>query len=87
MLIPDEDLNKVEVTRVDILELQKKIQEANDRKEDKIRMMKVEKEEKELEGCTFAPVMYTKKNKKVTEEKRDLSKFLEDQKKYEEARQ
>lgn len=32
--------------------------------------------EKELEGCTFAPERITK-NKK-NEEKRDLSKFLED---------
>lgn len=34
------------------------------------------REEKELEGCTFAPQMATKKK---NTEKRDLNKFLEDQ--------
>lgn len=42
--------------------------------------MKQMQEEKELEGCTFAPQMKTKK--KNQPEKRDLSKFLEDQQKY-----
>lgn len=45
-------------------------------------MMKEIQEQKALEGCTFAPEMPTKKGKKQ-EEKRDLNKFLEDQKKYE----
>ncbi len=31
------------------------------RKEEKIRVMKQMQEEKELEGCTFAPQMLTKK--------------------------
>ena len=43
-------------------------------------MMKAIQEEKELEGCTFAPQMLTKK--KNGGEKRDLNKFLEDQQKY-----
>ncbi len=41
-------------------------------------MMKKIKEEKELEGCTFAPQMVAKKKG----EKRDINKFLEDQNKY-----
>lgn len=39
-------------------------------------MLKAIQEEKELEGCTFAPKMVAKK--KNTGEKRDLNKFLED---------
>jgi hypothetical protein len=38
-------------------------------------MLKAIQEEKELEGCTFAPQIITKKK---NPEKRDLSKFLED---------
>ena len=56
-------------------------------------MAKEERELKELEGCTFAPVMYTKKRRvkevqqnenlegeeEVEEpEPRDINKFLED---------
>ena len=41
-------------------------------------MIKQMQAEKELEGCTFAPQLQTKKK----QEKRDLNKFLEDQKKY-----
>lgn len=85
MLIPDEDLHRVDAAKVDIDEVQRKIQEAARKKEEKIQKMKQMQEEKELEGCTFAPQLVNKKNKKtVAEDKRDLSKFLEDQKKYEE---
>ena len=42
--------------------------------------MKQYQEEKEMEGCTFAPERLTKK--KEGGEKRDLNKFLEDQKRY-----
>ena len=50
-------------------------------------MIKQMQEEKELEGCTFAPTMLTKKRKNTAnaangDEKRDLNKFLEDQRKY-----
>ena len=48
------------------------------KKDEKIRVMKQIKEEKELEGCTFAPQMVAKKKG----EKRDINKFLEDQNKY-----
>ncbi len=44
--------------------------------------MKQMQEEKELEGCTFAPQMLTKKKNAAaggTQDKRDLNKFLEDQ--------
>ncbi len=44
--------------------------------------MKAIKEQQELEGCTFAPKLQTKKKKATGEDKRDLNKFLEDQKKY-----
>ena len=61
-------------------------------------MAKEERELKELEGCTFAPVMYTKKRRvkevqqnenlegeeEVEEpEPRDINKFLEDQNRFE----
>ena len=39
--------------------------------------MRKEKDAKELEGCTFAP-----KLKKKKEDERDLSKFLEDQRRF-----
>lgn len=42
-------------------------------------MLKAIQEEKELEGCTFAPTMLTKKKNNPGGEKRDLNKFLEDQ--------
>jgi hypothetical protein len=54
--------------------VQRRIQEDARKKEDKIMMMKKIKEEKELEGCTFAPQMVAKKKG----EKRDINKFLED---------
>lgn len=41
------------------------------------------KAQQEVDGCTFAPVMYTKKKKQSEQqEPRDVNKFLEDQKKY-----
>lgn len=83
MMIPDEDLHKVEAQRLNVSERQQKIQEDMKRKEEKIRIMKEIKEQKELEGCTFAPQRITKMKSIQPEEKRDLNKFLEDQKKYE----
>jgi hypothetical protein len=77
MLIPDEDMNKVETQKVNIDELQRKIEEQARKKEEKMLAMKQAKEQKELEGCTFAPQRLTKK-KKEPEEIRDLDKFLED---------
>lgn len=80
MLIPEEDLHRVENRGVDINEVQRKIQEQAQKKEEKMLQMRLVKEEKEMEGCTFAPVIYTKKaNKKnQQEDKRDLNTFLED---------
>ena len=43
-------------------------------------------EEKEMDGCTFAPQLATKKKKKNQAEPRNMQKFLEDQAKYEEQR-
>lgn len=42
--------------------------------------MKQYQEEKEMEGCTFAPERVTKKKERG--EKRDINKFLEDQKRF-----
>lgn len=47
--------------------------------------MKQYQEEKEMEGCTFAPERVTKKKERG--EKRDINKFLEDQKRFQEQRQ
>lgn len=85
LLIPEEDLYKADQRGLDIGEVQKKIQEDQRRKDEKIRMLKQIQEEKELKGCTFAPQMLTKK--KNQGEKRDLNKFLEDQQKYLELKQ
>lgn len=64
-------------------------------------MAKQERQEKELEGCTFAPVLMTKAKKVrpanqeaegYDEEEpedvpqRDINKFLEDQKKFDDER-
>ena len=67
---------------MDIKEVQRRIDEDAKRKEEKIRIMKQMQEEKELEGCTFAPQMLTKKKNTTAGEARDLNKFLEDQQKY-----
>lgn len=40
MLIPDEDLHKVDANKVNIDEVQRKIQEAARKKEEKINIMK-----------------------------------------------
>lgn len=47
--------------------------------------MKELKDQEEIEKCTFAPKMVTRK-KSNAPVKRDLNKFLEDQAKYEEMR-
>lgn len=75
-MIPEEDLYKAEQRGVNIAEVQRRIEEDARKKEEKIRAMKQIQEEKELEGCTFAPQIVTKK--KNQGEKRDLNKFLED---------
>eukprot|EP00347_Sterkiella_histriomuscorum_P000078 403377271 len=82
LLIPEEDLYKVEQRGLDINQVQRRIEEDARRKEEKIRVMKQMQEDKELEGCTFAPQMATKKKAAQPTEKRDLNKFLEDQNKY-----
>lgn len=55
MLIPDTDLHKVDAPKVNIDEVQRKIQDAARKKEEKILLQKQLQEEKEMEGCTFAP--------------------------------
>lgn len=57
-------------------EVKRRIQEQAKRKEEKLEALRKAKEAKELEGCTFAPT-----TKKATVA-RDLSKFLEDQKRF-----
>jgi len=41
-------------------------------KEEKLKAMKAIQEEKELDGCTFAPKLVGKKAKNQGEEKRDV---------------
>jgi hypothetical protein len=84
ILIPDQDLETMESNKVDIQEVQRRIIEKARLKEEKIRIMKQIQEEKELEGCTFAPQIVTKRK---NPEKRDLNKFLDDQQKYLEMKQ
>lgn len=55
ILIPDMDLEMVDAAKVDIGEVQRRIIESQKKKDEKIRIMKAIQEEKEIEGCTFAP--------------------------------
>lgn len=77
MLIPEEDYERVNDNRVNVKEMQKKIESDMQRKEQKLQAMREQKAIKETEGCTFAPQLMTKK-KKVEQPKRDLNKFLDD---------
>ena len=77
MLIPEEDYSRVDQQKIDIKELQKRIETDLQRKEQKLQAMREQKAIQETEGCTFAPQLATKK-KKEGEVKRDLNKFLED---------
>ena len=68
MLIPDEDLCFADGgQKVDIKEFTGRIEQFEDKKRQKVAQMKQEKEEKERDGCTFAPQLATKKKKKITE--------------------
>ena len=62
-------------------ELSQKITQFEDKKRQKIQLLKEEKDQKEVEECKFAPHMLTKKRNETT---RNLDQFLEDQKRYEE---
>lgn len=56
LLIPEEDLYRVEEQKImSIEERQRRNEEKARLKEEKMRMMRQMQEEKEMEGCTFAP--------------------------------
>ncbi len=59
---------------------QDKINQFQDRKRQKIQMMKEEIEEKDFKECSFKPNIYTRKQKEG--QPRDLRQFLEDQQRY-----
>ena len=73
--------------------MKRRIEDQQRKREERLEILRKEKELKELEGCTFAPHI-VKKAKQVTqqqaessvgttgEQKRDLNKFLDDQKRY-----
>lgn len=66
LLIPEEDMmlheyNKLNKVKVNVEERQKRIEEQQRKKEDKIRQAQYEKEMKEMQECSFAPKIYTKK--------------------------
>ncbi|TNV84608.1 hypothetical protein FGO68_gene10178 [Halteria grandinella] len=83
ILIPEEDLMRVEEEEhysqstkgFDPNEVQRRIEEQQRKKEEKLEQMRRDKEAKELEGCTFAPQI-------KSQPRRDVNKFLEDQKRY-----
>lgn len=69
LMIPEQDLVQHELDKMykpkfNAKETQRRIDEQRRKKEDKIRNAQYEKEMKELEECSFAPIIYTKKNKK-----------------------
>lgn len=69
LLIPQEDLimheyNMQNKVKVDVEDHQRRIREQQRKKDEKIRLAQLEKEQKELEECSFAPNVKAKKAKK-----------------------
>lgn len=54
-----------------------KIQQFEERKRQKIHLMKEEKEQKEVEECKFRPDMATRKKNEIVEP-RSIEQFLQD---------
>jgi hypothetical protein len=48
------------------------------KKEEKLRKMREEKAQKEVEGCVFSPKLQTRKAGEITQ-RRNLDQFLQDQ--------
>lgn len=69
--------------KLNVQELAHKIQQFEERKRQKIHLMKEEKEQREIEECKFRPDMATRK-KNDTAEPRSIEQFLQDQKRFEE---
>ena len=68
VLVPIEDYNLAaqEENRLNLDRIQHDIEERRRRQEYREQQAKAEREAKEMEGCTFAPKLYTKKKKKVS---------------------
>ena len=80
MLISADEINKLEhMKQLNEEDFRMRIMEFEDNKRRKIQQWQDEVKEKEVEGCTFKPDLSTTK-KEGLENKRDLDKFLEDQK-------
>ena len=97
ILIPEEDLMRVEEEQhysnqpsrgFDPNEVKRRIEDQQRKREERLELLRKEKEQKELEGCTFAPQMVKKAKQAPSqpessvgttgEQKRDLNKFLDD---------
>lgn len=103
--MPTEDyqLAMAEQRKIDLSRIQEDLERRRARQEAREREAKAEREAKELEGCTFAPQLMTKRRRRVpptpqaqtmkfevnvdnepetagelTEQQRDINKFLED---------
>lgn len=65
MLVPTEDYNLAMESerKVDLNRVQKDIEKRKMKQEMREREAKAEREAKELEGCTFAPQIFTKKRR------------------------
>lgn len=69
-MIPEEDLliheymeqNKI---KIDINKQQRKIEEAQRRKEDKIRIAQAQQQQREMEECSFAPQLVSRKKRGI----------------------
>ena len=65
MLVPTDDYNLAMESerKVDLNRVQKDIEKRKMKQEMREREAKAEREAKELEGCTFAPQIFTKKRR------------------------
>eukprot|EP00347_Sterkiella_histriomuscorum_P024180 403332030 len=84
LLIPQEDLVRLQNQhKLDVNELSHKINQFEEKKRQKIHLLKEEKDQKEIEECKFQPEILTRKRNEAPQH-RNLDQFLQDQKRYEE---
>lgn len=101
VLVPTDDyILALEQPKADLSRIQDDIKARRQRQQMREQIAKEEREVKELEGCTFAPILYKKKQtkgKEVTQDgyddeepeetpSRDINQFLEDQRRFDDER-
>ncbi|CDW71596.1 UNKNOWN [Stylonychia lemnae] len=84
LLIPQDDLKKMQQSqKLRVEDIQQKVIQFEDKKRQKIHLLKEEKESKEIEECIFTPQIMTRKRNEAPQP-RNLDQFLQDQKRFEE---